>query len=168
METRKKFGVFHFDREGLRVIVPEDDPLPTGAPIKSIAKLKPMKWDDLQNDPDQGFYKYRPVMNFAVVNVADLQALSTLDELSPSIALWVRFEPEDWTKANDANADLKLGLYYQDGSKLLLKVFSEGDEKFAFVYDHPDHVRSSGGYGLVTVSSWGDPQIVWGTSVPIT
>jgi hypothetical protein len=78
------------------------------------------------------------------------------DDLMQSVEIKVRYTAEDQAAADQAGKPLTLA--YWDGS--VWNRFTA--EKHGFRLE-PDPDPHQGGFGVITISKWGDPPIIWAT-----
>lgn len=77
------------------------------------------------------------------------------DDLDEMVEIKVRYSPADKTAADREGKPLALG--YWNGTAWIR--FTA--EKHGFVLE-PDAIPQRGGFGVITISKWGDPPIGWG------
>ena len=136
---------FHFEQEGVEVNVPQ--------PARKIKALS-LPRQALKNMPAKpgGFQPGRVVINIALVyeDAPD----EFLTEFDSPFELRVRYTPGDLRRAQQSNQPLQLAFW--DGSDWV--VFTPSKHNFELVPEE----RGEGGYGVVQLSHWGDPNIAWG------
>lgn len=139
-----KDETFRFDEEGVEVKVTQPARkvkavrLPRGAPQSMPGKTG-------------GFQPGRVVINIALVHADDPEQY--LSEFDPPFELKVRYTAGDLRRAQQKNRPLQLAFW--DGSKWV--VFTPEKHKFELVTG-----EGGGGYGVVKLSRWGDPNVAWG------
>ena len=135
---------FNFDQEGVAVSVPE------GAKRIRAVKLPLDKLDAMPAKPGV-FTPTRLVANIALEDENSPGVyLSQFDE---PFEMRVRYTPADLKKAQEAKSELKLAFW--DGKEWV--VFTKKKHNFELQSDN-----QGGGYGVVQLSRWGDPNISWG------
>lgn len=88
----------------------------------------------------------RPLVNFVVKDPAG----KVMTRFDPPITLQVPYTQADLDRAKSKGKSLML-FFWQNGS---WKPFNKSLHNF--------HLVEAGGYGEVSISDWGDPQIGWG------
>lgn len=138
--------VFQFDQEGVKVTIPEQSRRVRAVtlPLGSLGKMagKP-----------GGFQPDRLVVNIALED--EDQPGVYLEEIDPPFELRVRYTRGDLEKAQKAGKELKLAFW--DGTQWV--VFTPEKHYFEL---QPSSQGDGGGYGVVRISRWGDPNIGWG------
>lgn len=132
---------FNFDQEGVTVHIPD-----TGKRIRAVK----LPLDKLESMPAKagGFQPARLVANIALEDeTSPGEYLSQLDE---PFELRIRYTPGDMKQAKSG-----LKLAFWDGTEWV--VFTKEKHNFEL---QPD--SQGGGYGVVQLSRWGDPNIAWG------
>lgn len=79
-----------------------------------------------------------------------------LTNLEQAVEIRVRYTAEDKQAADAAGATLALGFW--DGKQWVR--FTRQKHNFDLI---PDPDPRKGGYGIVSITKWGDPPIGWGT-----
>ncbi len=101
-----------------------------------------------------GFRPFRLVINLKLVDAA--QPDREVSEFDPPIEIRVRYTASDLARAAAAGSSLCLG-------------FWDGKQWIRFTAEkHQFHLESgpspqAGGWGVVSISQWGDPINAWGT-----
>lgn len=136
---------FRFEQEGVQVNVPQ--------PARKIKAIS-LPRQALKNMPPKpgGFQPGRVVINIALVyeDAPD----EFLTEFDSPFELRVRYTPGDLRRAQQANQSLQLAFW--DGSDWV--VFTRSKHQFELVPEE----HGEGGYGVVQLSRWGDPNVAWG------
>lgn len=138
--------VFNFDQEGVAVTVPQQD-----RRIK-VVKLPLGQADKMVGKPG-GFQSDRLVINFALEDEDNPGVY--LEEFEPPFELRVRYTRGDLEKAQKAGKELRLAFW--DGTQWV--VFTREKHQFEL---QASSQGDGGGYGIVRISHWGDPNIGWG------
>lgn len=138
---------FNFDEEKVTITVPGQK----GIKAKAV-KLPLGKLDELKGRED-GFKPGRLVINFALVDEDNPETILT--EFDPPFELRVRYTRGDLERAKKAGKSLELGFW--NGDEWV--VFTQEKHQFKL---QPDAQGNAGGYGVVLISHWGDPNIGWG------
>lgn len=147
MKKRAEITRFSFEPEGVTIIIPE--------PESRIAVRK-LRLPDLSELPGgtEEFTPKRLVINFEFYD-KDKQDVELVSQNLP-IEMRVRFVPEDLDRADKKPEKLKLGYFWAD------KWWVFGEKKHGFHLkpreDDPRH-----GEGVVTLRTWNDPKVGWGS-----
>jgi hypothetical protein len=101
-----------------------------------------------------GFQPFRAVINLMVVDASQLD--SEVAVFDPPIEVRIRYTASDLKKAAKIGKPLSLGFW--DGTQWIRCT----PEKHQFHLE-PDSSPEAGGWGVVSISHWGDPTKGWGT-----
>ncbi len=132
---------FNFDQEGVTVTVPD-----TGKRIRAV-KLPLDRLESMPAKPG-GFTPTRLVANIALEDESNPGAY--LSQLDKPFEMRFRYTSDD---VKQTKTGLKLAFW--DGNEWV--VFTKDKHSFEL---QPD--SQGGGYGVVQLSRWGDPNIAWG------
>jgi hypothetical protein len=109
---------------------------------------------DLSMVTEKEFHPFRMVINLRYINPADSGA--KVNQFSPPIEVYMRFESNDLSTAKNLSRDLSMGYY--DGTAWIY--FTDREHGFKLIPD-PDPI--AGGWGVVKIRKIGDPPKAWGT-----
>ena len=137
---------FDFDEERVTITVPNQKVKKAKAVKLPLGKLDEMK------GREGGFKPGRLVINFALVDEDNPETILT--EFDPPFELRVRYTRGDLERAKKAGKSLELGFW--NGDEWV--VFTQEKHQFEL---QPDAQGNAGGYGVVLISHWGDPNIGW-------
>ena len=119
-------------------------------------KLRPVKLEvgSVDMDPKTGDFKpIRVVANIVLEDEA--KPGEYLTELGQSVEIQIRYRPSDMKEARKDNKPLALGFW--DGQRWVR--FTPEKHNFEL---RPDSAIEDSGYGVVSISRWGDPPTGWG------
>ncbi len=138
--------VFQFDQEDVKVTIPEQSRRVRAVtlPLGSLGKMA---------SKSGGFQPDRLVINIALED--EDQPGVYLEEIDLPFELRIRYTRGDLEKAQKAGKELKLAFW--DGKQWV--VFTREKHQFEL---QPSSQGDGGGYGVVRISRWGDPNIAWG------
>lgn len=137
---------FKFDREGVVVKIPEH-----ARRIRAVS-LPVDRLDRMPAAPG-GFQPSRVVVNIALED--EDRPGKYLEVIDPPFELRVRYTRGDLESAKKAGGELRLAFW--DGSQWV--VFTAEKHHFEL---QPSGNEDGGGYGVVLLSRWGDPNVSWG------
>jgi hypothetical protein len=137
---------FDFDEERVTITVPDQKVKKAKAVKLPLGKLDELK------GREGGFKPGRLVINFALVDEDNPETILT--EFDPPFELRVRYTRGDLERAKKAGKSLELGFW--NGDEWV--VFTQEKHQFEL---QPDAQGNAGGYGVVLISHWGDPNIGW-------
>jgi hypothetical protein len=137
---------FDFDEERVTITVPDQKVKKAKAVKLPLGKLDEMR------GREGGFKPGRLVINFALVDEDNPETILT--EFDPPFELRVRYTRGDLERAKKAGKSLELGFW--NGDEWV--VFTQEKHQFEL---QPDAQENAGGYGVVLISHWGDPNIGW-------
>jgi hypothetical protein len=138
---------FDFDEESVTITVPDQKVKKAKAVKLPLGKLDELK------GREGGFKPGRLVINFALVDEDNPETILT--EFDPPFELRVRYTRGDLERAKKAGKSLELGFW--NGDEWI--VFTQEKHQFEL---QPDTQGNAGGYGVILISHWGDPNIGWG------
>jgi hypothetical protein len=124
---------------------------------KKSGMLRPVElpFGNPEMDPKSGDIRpIRAVMNLGIE--IEGRPGEYPDDLQQSVEIRVRYSADDQAAADRLNKPLVLA--YWDG-KAWIRFTAE---KHGFRLE-PDAVPHKGGFGVITITRWGDPPIIWGT-----
>lgn len=101
-----------------------------------------------------GFQPFRLVINLRLVDAA--QPDSQIAVFDPPIEVRIRYTADDLVRAKEASRPLSLGFW--DGTQWIR--FTPEKHQFRL---EPEPTLDAGGWGVVSISHWGDPTHAWGT-----
>jgi hypothetical protein len=135
-----------FDTEGLTITIPDQ---------KRRINVRKLGLGKMESMPPVkgGFQPHRLVMNFELYD--EDQPDDYLVEFDQPFELKVRYTRADLQRAEREGAALALGFW--DG-KTWVRFTAE---KHAY-HLLPDADPANGGFGVVTITKWGDPSVSWG------
>jgi hypothetical protein len=142
LPTRKEFR-----KEGVIVKIP-------GRPTPIQVRRLDLPAIDTMPAVPGGFQPFRLVINLQVVDPAQPEVEVAM--FDPPIEVRVRYTAGDLEKAAAVGKDLSLGFW--DGKQWVR--FTAEKHQFRLA---PGASPQSGGWGVVSISRWGDPTKAWGT-----
>ena len=144
---QKNAQVILYKRQQVSVVIP---PELSRLQVRRVKLLPP---DIIKKTPlPEGFFLIRPVIN---IDFYDPHSPKTpLDTFNPPVTIHVRYTQADQAAAAAKNG--RLNLAYWDNDQWV--IFTPEKHKFRLIPDSD----SRGGEGVVEISRWGDPMIVWG------
>lgn len=150
--------IYDFALEGVKVRVPQQSPgvAIVRFPLSNIAESELPSVEGV-------FHPYEKVMNFGAFNGDMLPECQLLETFASPITLHVRYKKDLWDSAKKYGGEPVLGYYLLDDPNDPQLVVLSDKEGFKFVHDGEVGL---GGRAEVTIDSWGDPEIVWGTKLP--
>lgn len=101
-----------------------------------------------------GFHPFRLVINLKFVD--PMQPDKEVIEFDPPVEVRIRYTKEDYAIVKAVRRDLCLGFW--DGERWIR--FTPRKHNFHLEYDT---TPENGGWGVVSISNWGDPPHAWGT-----
>jgi hypothetical protein len=142
-----------FPNEGVTIIIP---PQLSFVLVRQKGFISPVT---LKRIPlPEGFNLIRPVINIDLFNPHDHGRLQKTFE--PPVEIHVRFTRADLAAAEAYKKTLQLAYLFQDKDrKWHWALFTKENSGFELKCDpNPE----TGGEGVVKISHWGDPMLVWG------
>jgi hypothetical protein len=135
-----------FDTEGVTVTIP-DQKRKIGVRKLGLGKMESMP------SVKDGFQPHRLVMNFELYD--EEQPDGYLVEFEQPFELKVRYTKADLQRAEREGAALALGFW--DGKSWVR--FTAEKHAYRLL---PDADPENGGFGVVSITKWGDPPVSWG------
>jgi hypothetical protein len=110
--------------------------------------------DKLKSDRDD----FKPARIVANIQIVDDEQGGLLTEFDPPFELRVAYTAADFQRAQTKNQNLTLGFW--DGGRWI--AFTSAKHGFHLEPAAPNRPLNAGGFGVVTLSKWGDPPLGWG------